>query len=92
VWNYLEATCIQTFSGPSLQHLGRFPISGFYYNAPRKQLAVASQLMAIFSRRVNPDEMAEVSAHDFPISCVAYSTYFDEVRDYVTRNVLFYET
>ena len=74
-------TCMQSFSGLSLKILGKTHISAFLYNPARNQLAVASSRIAIASKFINPPEVADISAHDFPVTCVCYSSLYEEVFD-----------
>ncbi|KAL8561769.1 hypothetical protein ACOMHN_010704 [Nucella lapillus] len=80
VCNFREGTVIQSFSGPSLQCMGgRGEFTGFFFNMVRCQLIVATSMLAATSKRTNPPSMAEISAHDFPISALCYNSTFSEI-------------
>ncbi|KAK7112069.1 WD repeat-containing protein on Y chromosome-like [Littorina saxatilis] len=79
IFDYKEGSVIQAFSGPSLSIMGPNTIEGFFFNRERCQIIVGTLTVGMTIKRVNPPDMAEVSAHDFPIVAVCYSSTFDEV-------------
>nr|XP_006820824.1 PREDICTED: WD repeat-containing protein on Y chromosome-like [Saccoglossus kowalevskii] len=78
VWDIKDQTCMLTIRPKS--HKIRGDIQACHYNRVSRSLAIATDLMALLSQRVKPQQHADiVITHKEPVQCCKYNPSFKQV-------------